>query len=113
MLAKGQRKPKSSELGQIIGECLERTLRGFKGSSQHIGWSANLRIRTIKSLSFLELSSLVIVNQSSKIISTTTIGRKVIEQATEGLGNLAVTLQVIERNYRNICAEKQLELELN
>lgn len=113
MLAKGQRKPKYSELGQLIGECLERTLRGFKGSSQHIGWSANLRIRTIKALSFLELSSLAAVNQRTKIISATTLGHKVAERASGGLGNLAITLQVIERNYRNICAEKQIEMDLN
>jgi hypothetical protein len=52
-LAKGHSKPALSELGQLVGECLERTVAGFKGSSQDIGWSANLRIRTVKALTFL------------------------------------------------------------
>lgn len=39
-LAKGSSKPRMSELGQLVGECLERTVAGFKGSSQDIGWSA-------------------------------------------------------------------------
>lgn len=113
MLSKGRRKPKSNELGQLVGECLEKTLMGFKGSSQHIGWSANLRIRTIKALSFLEISNLVTVDQDNKYINSTDLGKDVVEKATAGLGNLAITLQIIERNYRNIAVEKQIELELN
>ena len=38
------------EVGQVIGECFERTLPGFKGSAQLLGWSSNLRVRTIAAL---------------------------------------------------------------
>ena len=65
-ICKGSRKPVLSELGQIVGECLERTLVGFKGSAQHIGWSANLRIRTVKALTFLEISGLIEVGLRTK-----------------------------------------------
>ena len=37
MFAKDRRKPKIDELGQIVGECFERTFTGFKGSSQQLG----------------------------------------------------------------------------
>lgn len=47
-ITKGAGKPFLPEIGQLVGECLERTVAGFKGSSQDIGWSGNLRIRTIK-----------------------------------------------------------------
>lgn len=49
-ISKAQSKPQLPEIGQLVGECLERTVAGFKGSSQDIGWSGNLRIRTIKAL---------------------------------------------------------------
>lgn len=45
LLSKSKKKPKSDELGQLVGECFERAFVGFKGSSQHLGWSANLRMR--------------------------------------------------------------------
>ncbi|MFI5443733.1 hypothetical protein [Polaromonas sp. UC242_47] len=112
-LSKGARKPRSSELGQIVGDCIERTLAGFKGSSQHIGWSANLRIRTIKALTFLELAGLVNVDQNNKFVSSTDIGRKIVTSAMTGETNLAFTLHSISRNYRDIAVEKQIRLELS
>ena len=36
-ISKGSSKPVLSEVGQLVGECLERTVAGFKGSSQDIG----------------------------------------------------------------------------
>jgi hypothetical protein len=39
---------------------------GFKGSAQHLGWSANLRIRTIKAVNFLEATKLIEVNIKNK-----------------------------------------------
>lgn len=111
MMSKGTKKPRSNELGQVVGDCIERTLAGFKGSSQHIGWSANLRIRTIKALSFLELADLVHVDQNAKLITATEKGKKVIALATNGDGNLATTLGVVERNYRDMAREQQLRLQ--
>jgi hypothetical protein len=37
LLAKTKRKPRIDELGQLVGECFERTFVGFQGSSQHLG----------------------------------------------------------------------------
>lgn len=112
VMSKGTRKVKTNELGQSVGDCLEKTLAGFKGSSQHIGWSANLRIRTIKALSFLELANLVSVDQNTKTISVTEQGRKIINVATKGDGNLANTLHSVERNFRNMAIEQQIRLEV-
>lgn len=112
LLSKSRRKPKSDEIGQLIGECFERTFSGFKGSSQHLGWSANLRMRTVKALTFLEAANLVRVDKSHSKIFATDIGKKVIARAIEGDTNLAYTLQLIERKYRDIKVEKQIAMEL-
>lgn len=110
MMAKGKRKPRSDELGQVVGECIERTLAGFKGSSQHIGWSGNLRVRTVNALAFLELADLVQVARNSKFVSATGRGASIYSAATHGEGNLAMTLQSAERNYRDMAREQQLRL---
>ncbi|MBE0614131.1 MAG: hypothetical protein IH604_10735 [Burkholderiales bacterium] len=112
MLAKGKRKPLMSEIGQLVGECLERAIAGFKGSSQDIGWSANLRIRTVKALTFLETANLVSLHRATKAISTTETGRNVIERAINTDGRLANALITVERSYQNITAEKQMRLRL-
>jgi hypothetical protein len=112
LLSKSRRKPKIDELGQIVGECFERTFSGFKGSSQHLGWSANLRMRTVKALTFLEAADLVLVEKSNSRIRVTDKGKKVIAMAIEGDTDLAYTLQLIERNYRDIEIEKQISMEL-
>lgn len=112
-ISKGNKKPKLSEVGQLVGECLERTLLGFKGTSQYIGWSANLRIRTIKALTFLETSMLAEVDVRAKTISVTATGKTILEFAMGNDGNLAETLRQIERSYRNISAESKIKLELS
>jgi len=112
LLSKSRRKPKIDELGQIVGECFERTFSRFKGSSQHLGWSANLRMRTVKALTFLEAADLVLVEKSNSRIRVTDKGKKVIATAIEGDTDLAYTLQLIERNYRDIEIEKQISMEL-
>ena len=112
LFSKSRRKPKSNELGQLIGECFERTFTGFKGSSQHLGWSANLRMRTVKALTFLELAGLVIVDLHDSRIKVTPIGKKIISKATEGESNLAYILQLIERKYQDVQIEKQISMEL-
>lgn len=112
LLSKGRRKPKLQQIGQVVGECLEKSLLGFKGSAQHIGWSANLRVRTVKALNFLEISSLVKVDNIKGIIESTELGNKVINSLFEQNTDLSYTLRVINQSYRNICVEAQIELEL-
>ena len=107
-ISMGNRKPPLAELGQIVGECLERTLVGFKGSAQHIGWSANLRIRTVKALTFLESSGLVEINLRSKAVMLTPHGRSVLDAAMSDDGNLSNTLRTLERNYRNVSVESDI-----
>ncbi|BCK88129.1 hypothetical protein MIZ01_1930 [Sideroxyarcus emersonii] len=112
MMAKGRKKPRIDELGQTVGECIERTLAGFKGSSQHIGWSGNLRVRTVNALAFLELADLVHVNQNTKFISTTQKGTSLYALASEGEGNLAITLKHAERLYGDMNRETQIRLKV-
>jgi len=112
LLSKGRRKPRSEQIGQLVGECLEKSILGFKGSAQHLGWSANLRVRTVKALSFLEISSLVKVNVKKGIIESTEKGNKVINALFEKDTDLSYTLRVVNQSYRNICVENQIEMEL-
>ncbi|WP_430391681.1 hypothetical protein [Dyella sp. 20L07] len=112
MIAKGRVKPVVDELGQLIGECFEQTFPGFRGSAQHLGWSASLRVRTVQGLTFLEQAGLVEVDGLSKKISATQLGRSVIDRAISIGGELASNLVVVERNYRNIRVDRQLRLSL-
>ncbi|TNH14600.1 hypothetical protein [Halomonas sp. BL6] len=112
LLSKTRRKPKSDELGQLIGECFERTFSGFKGSSQHLGWSANLRMRTVKALTFLETVSLVEVDRHDSRIKATEFGKTVVSKAIGVQSDLGYTLQVIERNYFDLQIEKQIAMDL-
>ena len=111
-LAKAKSKPRLPEIGQLVGECLERTVAGFKGSSQDIGWSANLRIRTIKALTFLETTGLANVDEQSREIAVTNLGRAVYQYAIEEDSPLAISLGVIESSYHNIRAEARIEGEV-
>lgn len=112
LLSKTRRKPKSQEIGQLIGECFERTFIGFKGSSQRLGWSANLRMRTVKALTFLEAANLVNVSVESSRIQVTKLGKQVLSNAFNQEGDLANILYSIERNYRDFQTEKQIAMEL-
>ncbi|MBI2308586.1 MAG: hypothetical protein HYU78_14960 [Rhodocyclales bacterium] len=105
------RKPRTAEIGQMVGECIERTFTNFKGSSQRLGWSANLRIRTVAALAFLESANLVTVAEKG-IISATDLGRKVIKSAFAEDDDLSFTLMTVERSYRDICGERRSQLEL-
>lgn len=106
------RKPTTLELGQLVGECYERTFKGFKGSSQTLGWSANLRIRTVKALTFLELSNLVKVKREYNRITATDTGKKLRNLAFSNDDHLSLVLHHLRRNYTNIKTEKQLALEI-
>lgn len=110
LLSKSRSKPKSDELGQLIGECFERAFKGFKGSSQYLGWSANLRMRTVKALTFLEAANLVKVDIQDSKIKITGIGKKVISNAIDDDTDLAYNLRVIEQKYRDIRVEKQISI---
>jgi hypothetical protein len=112
LMAKDRRKPFVKEVGQLVGECLEGTMPAFKGSAQHIGWSANLRVRTVKAMVFLEHAHLVSVENRKGRLHITNLGKKVIEVALNQEDNLASNLSCISRCYRNICVSRQLDLEL-
>jgi hypothetical protein len=112
-ISKGRSKPELSEIGQLVGECLERTVAGFKGSSQAIGWSGNLRIRTIKALTFLESTLQVTIDEVTREISATELGRKVYTGALEGESLLALSMRTIELSYQYIRDEAQARGEVN
>lgn len=112
-ISKGRSKPVLPEIGQLVGECLERTVAGFKGSSQAIGWSGNLRIRTIKALTFLESTGQVTVDEVTREISATELGRKIYAGALEGDSLLALSMRTIELSYQYIRDEAQVRGEVN
>lgn len=112
VLSKGNRKPKFSEIGQLVGECLERTVAGFKGSSQDIGWSANLRIRTVKALTFLERAGFVTVDDHDGRLSIDAKGRAIVDDVMEGESPLALALLIVDRSYENIRAERRIRAEV-
>lgn len=112
LLSKSRRKPKSEEIGQLVGECFERTFSGFKGSSQHLGWSANLRMRTVKALTFLESANLVEVDREDSRIKIKELGKKVVSRAIDSDSDLGFTLKLMERNYLDLQIEKQISMEL-
>lgn len=112
VLAKDRRKPPVDEIGQLVGECLERSFPGFKGSSQHLGWSANLRMRTVRALTFLETAELIDIGKHKRRIGISECGKRVIDKAITLDSDLSYTLSLIQRHYRNISTEKQISLGL-
>lgn len=112
-IAKGAAKPLLPEIGQLVGECLERTVAGFKGSSQDIGWSGNLRIRTIKALTFLEVTGQITVDKCTRRLSATELGKKVYQSAIAGETALAMSMKTIELSYQYIRDEARIRGEVN
>ncbi|SOZ68407.1 conserved hypothetical protein [Cupriavidus taiwanensis] len=112
-ISKGSAKPLLPEVGQLVGECLERTVAGFKGSSQDIGWSGNLRIRTIKALTFLEATRQIAVDKHTRRITATELGKKVYQTAIAGDGPLAMSMKTIEISYQYIRDEARIRGEVN
>lgn len=110
-LSKGRSKPALSELGQLVGECLERTVVGFKGSSQGIGWSANLRIRTVKALTFLERAGFAFVDAQG-VVNVTPKGRQIVSISLDSESPLSAALMNIERSFDNIRAERWIREEV-
>lgn len=113
MLAKGQSKPSVAELGRLVGECLELSMPAFKKSNQHIAWSANLRVRTVTAMSFLEMARLVEMNRREDRIGISDLGKKVIDKALDEDSDLSYNLHNISRQYRNITKLNKWELKLN
>ena len=112
-ISKGLSKPELPEIGQLVGECLERTVAGFKGSSQDIGWSGNLRIKTIKALTILESTGQVTIDEATRRISATDLGKKVYNGAIDGENLLAVSMKTIELSYQYIRDEARVRKEVN
>lgn len=112
MIARSRTKPSVGEIGQIIGDCFEGALAGFRGSAQNLGWSASLRVRTVQALSFLEMSGLVVVEMPNRTIVATDLGKRVLDKALAGGSDLAVTLVGVARAYRNLRADRQLRLSV-
>lgn len=112
-MSKGRSKPNLPAIGQLVGECLERTVAGFKGSSQAIGWSSNLRIRTIKALTFLESTGQVAIDEVTREISATDLGKNVYNGAVAGESLLALSLKTIELSYQYIRDEARVRGEVN
>lgn len=108
LLSSTRVKPNSSEVGQLIGECFERTFAGFKGSSQHLGWSANLRMRTVKALTFLETANLVEVRPKDSRINAKSRGKKIINEALSGDSNLSFNLALLRNNYVDLKRERDI-----
>ena len=113
VMAKGLSKPSVSELGRLVGECLEQSIPAFKKSNQHIAWSANLRVRTVTAMSFLEMADLVEVEHRKGKVKILGLGKKVITRALKEDSDLSHNLNVISRQYRNINKANKLELKLN
>lgn len=112
-ICKGRSKPELPEIGQLVGECLERTVAGFKGSSQDIGWSGNLRIRTIKALTLLESTGQIVIDKETREISATDLGKKVYTSAIEGESLLAHSMKTVELSYQYIRDEARVRGEVN
>ncbi|MDF0501399.1 hypothetical protein POK33_11800 [Burkholderia cenocepacia] len=112
-ISKAQSKPQLPEIGQLVGECLERTVAGFKGSSQDIGWSGNLRIRTIKALTFLESTGLVTIDEATRRIAATDLGKKVYNGAVEAESLLSYSMKTVELSYQYIRDEAKARGEVN
>lgn len=113
LLARSRAKPKQDEIGMLVGVCFEKSLPGFKGSTQELGWSANLRIRTVKAFTFLESTGFITVDQGTSRIEATESGKKLIDNILKDESRLCIALLMIKRAYRNLCKERSVEVKLN
>jgi len=113
VMAKGLSKPSVPELGRLVGECLEQSMPAFKKSNQHIAWSANLRVRTVKAMSFLEMAGLVNIEYQEGKVKISDLGKKVISKALNEDSELSHNLNKISRQYRNINKANKMEMRIN
>lgn len=103
------RKPFVSQIGQLVGESIQLSMPAFKKSKQHIAWSSNLRVRTVKAITFLEHANLIEVKNRKGRANITDLGKKVIKYAMDTDSELSANLAVIRMAYRNICVSNQLK----
>lgn len=113
LLARSRAKPKRDEIGMLIGNCFEQSIASFKGSTQELGWSANLRVRTVKALTFLEDTGMIVVNKHNSRIEATEAGQKFVDRVLSEESHLCLALLTIKRTYRNICKERDAEAKLD
>jgi hypothetical protein len=111
MLSKARSKPRVERLGQLVGECMERTFVGFVGSAKLLGWSASLRVRTVQALTFLEMTGLVTVDGPEKSICITKTGTLLLNAALKDGSDLGYTLSRVARAQRSVYAELKLSME--
>ncbi|WP_185232620.1 hypothetical protein [Teredinibacter franksiae] len=112
IMASGQRKPIVSELGQLVGETIESVFTGFKGSARHLGWSALLRIRTVKSVSFLELSGFIEIRNKDSRLAVTKKGQKLLKSVLSKNSELASNLLEVKDAFAILHKDAQYEAKL-
>lgn len=111
-VASGQRKPIVSELGRLVGESIESVFTGFKGSARHLGWSALLRIRTVKSVSFLELSGFIEVRKKDSRIAATKKGQRLLKIVLSKDNELSSHLLAVKDAFIVVHKNAQYETKL-
>ncbi len=112
IIASGQRKPIVSELGQMIGESIESVFTGFKGSARHLGWSSLLRVRTVKSVSFLELSGLIEIRNKDSRLAVTKKGQRLLKSVLSKDSELASNLLEVKDAFAVVHKDSQYEMRL-
>lgn len=113
LLASSRSKPKYSDIGMLVSNCFEQSIASFKGSTQELGWSTNLRVRTVKALTFLEDTGMVAINLSNSRIEASEAGKRVIDKTLSEDSHLCLALLKIKRTYRNMCKERDIEAKLD
>lgn len=112
IIASGQRKPAISELGQLIGESIESVFTGFKGSARHLGWSALLRVRTVKAVSFLELSGFVEIRNKDSRLAVTNKGQRLLKSVLSKNTELSSNLLQVKDAFAFVHKDSQNEAKL-
>lgn len=112
-MTSSRRKPFVSQVGQLVGETLQESMPAFKKSKQHLAWSSNLRVRTVKAITFLEHAGLIEIKNRKGRANSTDLGKRVIKYAIESDQELSANLAAIRVAYRNICVSNQLQMEIS
>jgi hypothetical protein len=111
-IASCKRKPIISELGQLVGESIESVFTGFKGSARHLGWSALLRIRTVKSVSFLEVSGFVEIRKIDSRLAATEKGKRLLKNVLSKDNELSSHLLELKDAFSVVHKDSQNETKL-
>ena len=111
-MTSSRRKPFVSQIGQLVGESIQLSMPAFKESKQHLAWSSNLRVRTVKAITFLEHAGLIEIKNRKGRANITDLGKKVIKHAMDTDSELSANLSAIRITYRNICISNQLKMEI-